>query len=61
MEMRSTQFRDQNELGCYLRNLEHFSEFKMAASAMMNFVQLLAFDFEDLNGHVMALYWGFTG
>jgi len=47
---------EKNWLGCHLCNLEHFSEFKMAASAILNFSQFLTFHLDDIEGRVIPLF-----
>ena len=52
---------EQNELGCILFNHEHLSEFKMAVSAILNFVKFVTFDLDDIEGRIIPLYKGFPG
>ena len=42
-------------------NHEHFSEFKMAVSAILNFGQCSSFDRDDIEGRIIPLYRGFPG
>ena len=48
-------------LGCTLCNLEHFSEFKMAVSSILNFSKYSTFDLDDIEGRVISLFKGFPG
>ena len=41
--------------------LQQFSEFKMAASDILNFDQFSTFDLDDIEGRVIPLYSGFPG
>ena len=52
---------EQNLLGCILCNLEYFSEFKMAVSAILNFGKFSTFDLDDIEGRVLPLFKGFPG
>ena len=40
---------------------EHFSEFKMAVSAILNFGKFSTFDLDDIEGRVIPLYKVFPG
>ena len=42
-------------------HLEHFSEFKMAVSAILNFGKFSTFDLDDIEVRVIPLYKGFPG
>ena len=42
-------------------NLEHFSEFKMAAAAIMDVGEFSTFELDDLEGHVIPLFRGLRG
>ena len=45
-------------LGCYLRDIEHFSESKMAAATMLDVLKFPIVDPDDLQGRVVPMYRG---
>ena len=46
---------------CYLRDLEHFSEFKMAAATILEVRTFPIVDPGDIQGRVIPIYRGFRG
>ena len=61
MEMSSIRLGDTNKLGCYLRDIEHFSESKMAVATILDIWKFPIVDPDDLHGRVIPLFWMVEG
>ena len=56
MEMSSIWLGEANLLGCYLRDIEHFSEFKMAAATIFDVEHFSTVHPDTLDGRVIPLF-----
>ena len=50
---------EQNKLSCYLVHVEHFSESKMAAAAILDMANFHLLCLNDLVGYVKTVFRGF--